>query len=142
MKNMPLLFAILMLCAAPRAVAEPPPQKIRIGAVVSLTGYAEKNGRNWLEGAQLAIEDLNRDGIACELLVEDDQTTPVKAVTAFTKLAVVDKVQAVVGGTWDFLAEAVFPLAQRYHVPFVTPTRGITISSNRPRLPSSGGSPI
>ena len=125
-------FAVLALQAV-RGAAEPPPAAIRIGAVVSLTGDAAKNGLNWLEGAQLAVEDLNRAGIRCEMLVEDDASTPVKAATAFTKLADVDHAAAIVGGTWDFLAEAVFPYAARYRTPFISPTNPVEVLSQSAR---------
>ena len=105
------------------------PFPIKLGAVVSLSGDAARNGQNWLEGAQLAAEELNASGDRVDLLVEDDATVPGRAATAFVKLATVDKVQGIVGGTWDFLAETVYPLARQHRVPFVTPTNPLEVMS-------------
>jgi branched-chain amino acid transport system substrate-binding protein len=104
---------------------------VRIGAVASLSGAAERNGRNWLEGAELAVDELNagKEGAVVELIVEDDATVTSKAATAFVKLVTVDKVDGIIGGTWDFLAETLYPLALRYRVPFITPTNPIEILS-------------
>jgi branched-chain amino acid transport system substrate-binding protein len=102
----------------------------KIGLVASLSGPAAEQGLGWLEGAQLAAAELEKEGIAVQLLIEDDQTNPTKTVSAFHRLAQ-NGVQAIVGGTWDFLAEASFPLAARYKIPFITPTNPIEILSIR-----------
>jgi branched-chain amino acid transport system substrate-binding protein len=95
---------------------------MRIGAIASLQGGAAEQGRSWLEGAELAVEELNREGKGVRLIVEDDETRPAKAATAFQKLSKIDKVSAVIGGTWDFLAQAVFPLAERDRLLFISPS--------------------
>ena len=97
-------------------------ESIKIGIIASLTGPADEEGRNWLEGAQLAADQLIKDGIKLELVVEDDETKPASLVKAFNKMVAVDKVQAIVGGTWDFLGEAAYPLARQHKIPFITPT--------------------
>lgn len=94
----------------------------RIGAIISLTGDAAKNGADILEGVQFAAE---RSG--AKLVVEDDQTSPAKCGAAFRKLATIDHVNGIIGGTWDFLAETAFPLAAQYNIPFIT-------SSNPPEV--------
>lgn len=111
-----LSFCVLFQTSC--AIAE----EISIGAIVSFEGGAGEQGRNWLEGAQLAVDDLQRDGIKVRLVVENDSTQSAKAVTSFQKLARIDHVQGVVGGTWDFLAEAVAPLSKSFRIPFVTPS--------------------
>jgi len=106
-----LLYAIIILIL-PQAFAE-----YRVGAIISLTGDAAKNGKNILEGVQFASERLG-----VKLIIEDDQTSPAKCSAAFDKLVSRDRVDAVIGGTWDFLAETAFPLAAKYKVPFITPS--------------------
>lgn len=103
---------------------------IKLGAIVSLTGPAAKNGRNWLEGAELAVSDLQNRGTNVDLIIEDDATIPNKVATAFSKLANVDKVAGIIGGTWDFLAEAAYPLAKHYQTYFITPTNPIEAMSS------------
>lgn len=95
-------------------------KKIKIGAVASLSGAAEQPGKGWLEGAQLAAKELSEEGIPVELVVEDDHTNPTQAVSAFTRLVTVEEVSTVIGGTWDFLAAALYPVARMHKVPFIT----------------------
>lgn len=104
-----------------------PPELTKIGVVVSLTGPASEQGKNWLDGARLAIEEHQARGEKVELIVEDDATTGVKAASAFTKLATIDKVYAIIGGTWDYLAQASYPLAKRFRVPFLTLTNPVEV---------------
>lgn len=113
-----LLLCATILCASPVAAEEP----ITIGAVVSVTGPAAEQGKNWLQGATLAIEDLQAEGAQVILQVEDDGTNPVQAVAAFKRLQLRGNLAGVVGGTWDFLAAALYPLAQESRIPFITPT--------------------
>lgn len=95
---------------------------IKIGAIASLSGPAAEQGSSWLDGARLALHELIQEGANIELIVEDDATTPSKVASAFQKLASVDKVYGIIGGTWDFLAEVAYPLALRLKTPFITPT--------------------
>ena len=95
---------------------------IVIGALASLTGPAAEQGQNWLEGAILAAEELKNEGGEVSLRVEDDQTIPARVPGILRKLAAIDRVQAVIGGTWDFLSEAAHPVAKQLKIPFVTPS--------------------
>jgi len=95
---------------------------IRIGVVVSLAGPAAQNGENWLSGVRLAAKELEAAGVKLNLYIEDDRTEPARAVSAFQKVVNANKVHAVMGGTWDFLGEAMYPLAERHEVPLLTPT--------------------
>jgi len=109
-------------------------EEIKIGAVASLQGGASEQGRSWVEGAQLAVEELNAAGEKVKLIVEDDQTQPAKAATAYTKLVKRDRVSALIGGTWDFLGEVLYPLALRDSVPILTPSNPKEILSEGAKL--------
>lgn len=122
-KHYSIIFFLLVFFCLNRAAA----QEIRIGAIASLTGPAGEQGRNWVSGARFAVKKLESEGIKVTLLVEDDATTPIKAVTAFHSLAGTSKVQAVIGGTWDFLGQAIYPFAAKYSVPVLTPTNPVEI---------------
>lgn len=127
-----LLIILISVLASPlfgRADSSGSRTAVTLGAIVSLTGDAARNGQNWLEGAELAVDELNQRGTPTKLIVEDDGTNPGRVATAFVKLASVDKVGGILGGTWDFLAETAFPLARQYKVPFITPTNPIEIFS-------------
>ncbi len=120
-----LLAVFFLLLSAFRASAEP----IKVGAIVSLSGPAAEQGRNWLQGAELAQARLLQEGVRVDLRVEDDGTRPAGAASAFTKLVTQDKVLGMLGGTWDFLAEALAPLVKRYGIPFITPTNPVEVFS-------------
>lgn len=106
------------------------PGTIRIGAIASLTGPAGEQGRNWVEGAELAVEELKARGIEVKLIVENDETSAPKVAAAFQKLTQVDRVRALIGGTWDYLAETAYPLAERAQVPFITPSNPVEVLSD------------
>ena len=109
---LPLLTALSCPCHA----------QIKIGAIASLQGGAAEQGKNWLDGAMLAVEELNQQGIQSKLIVEDDSTQSSKAASAFSKLAKIDQVNAVIGGTWDYLGEAVYPMALKNKLFILTPS--------------------
>lgn len=97
-------------------------EELRVGLVASLSGPASEQGNAWHSGAQLAAEKLASLSRPVVLVSEDDRSTVSGAVNGFTSLAKVSKVSAVIGGTWDFLAESTYPLARNLQVPFLTPS--------------------
>jgi branched-chain amino acid transport system substrate-binding protein len=118
--------AVILFCfSALTARCEP----VKVGAIVSLSGPAAEQGRNWLQGAELAQARLLHQGIHVDLKVEDDGTRPAGAVSAFTKLVNQNEVRGIVGGTWDFVAEALAPLVQRSGIPFITPSNPVEVFS-------------
>jgi branched-chain amino acid transport system substrate-binding protein len=127
------LCALILLLPLMAAAEDTNLKRTKLGAIVSLTGDAARNGRNWLEGAQLAIDELQAEGRQISLVVEDDGTVPARVATSFVKLATVDRVDGIIGGTWDFLAETAYPLAKQYRVPFITPTSPVEILSANAR---------
>lgn len=114
--------------------SDPQTSTIKIGAIPSLSGAAGEQGKNWLQGVELAIDQANQQPASqpkqFQLIVEDDQTQPAKVVAAMSKLCQVDRVAGVIGGTWDFLGEAAYPVAEKNHVPFVTPSNPVEVISD------------
>ena len=129
-----VLLAAVLLFHASIAFCEGQSKQVIVGAVASMTGPASEQGKNWVEGAQLAEDELKAQGLHVRFLVEDDASNPAKAASAFTKLATIDKADAVIGGTWDFLAEAIYPLALQYKVPFIVPTNPAETLSDSAKL--------
>jgi branched-chain amino acid transport system substrate-binding protein len=82
------MFAAAVGLAAFAAQAADP---IKIGMVAPLTGAAAESGRFGIQGAKLAVEEINKAGGVLgrplELTIEDDQTTNPGVVLAFSKLA-------------------------------------------------------
>ena len=100
-----LLIAIAA-CLLLSACAQTGQDTIKIGAVLSLSGPAAAYGDASRQAIDLAVQEINAGGgiNGKELVVvyEDDHTNAQQAVSAFQKVANIDGVAAVIGGTWDF----------------------------------------
>ena len=99
---------------------------IRVGLYGSLTGDGASFGISSREGAELAVEELNKSGgllggRPIKLLVEDDQSKPEEASNAVTKLITEDKVVGVIGEVASRRSLAAGPVCQKYQVPMVSP---------------------
>lgn len=101
-------------------------EPIKIGAVLPLTGIAAIVGETEKKGIELAVEEINMNGgingHELQVIFEDDQTDPKNTVSAVTKLATLDKVSAIIGGTWDFLANAAIPVAENNKIVLISPS--------------------
>lgn len=73
----------------------------KIGAILPLTGNAAKKGEYEVQGALMAVEEINSQGEIkgkkIELLIEDSGTDPKKGISAFRKLVEIDKVCCLIG---------------------------------------------
>ena len=106
-----LFFVLPVGCTS--APEESTSDEIRIGLIASLTGPAGEQGKNWMRGAKLAAKELKAKGVKLSLVVEDDRTLPAETVKSVQKLVHVDNVDALVGGTWDYLVESASPIEQQ-----------------------------
>jgi len=101
-------------------------EMIKIGAVLPITGIAAVVGENEKNGIQLAVDEINASGgisgRKIEIIFEDDRTEPNQTVGAIQKLISVDKVDALIGGAWDFLANAAIPVIDREKKIMITPS--------------------
>ncbi len=87
------------------SLAEPVTRKI--GLIASLSGFAAPYGIAVKEGVELAISELDDGDQRVELVVQDDQSDPTKALSAYRYLKDIEKIELLVGGSWW-----VRPLAQ------------------------------
>jgi branched-chain amino acid transport system substrate-binding protein len=99
---------------------------VLVGMYGSLTGDGASFGQSSVEGAQLAVEEINNaggvlGGRKIRLLVEDDQSRPEEASSAVTKLITQDRVVAVLGEVASRRTLAAAPVAQKYQIPMITP---------------------
>lgn len=87
---------------------------ITLGAVLPITGIAAPVGEAERNAISLAAKEINASGGVggrpLQLIVEDDGTDATKSVTATQKLITVDHADMLIGGVWDFLANAVVPV--------------------------------
>ena len=94
-----------------------------IGVILPLTGEAASYGEDCRRGLELAMESLplpTRQTV--KLVFEDSKADPKTAVSAFNKLANIDKVVAVVGDMFSSTTLAIAPLAQQAHILLLSPT--------------------
>jgi branched-chain amino acid transport system substrate-binding protein len=99
---------------------------IRIGAVISLTGFAAPWGEYGKNGINLAVKNINEkggiNGRKVEVIFEDDHTDPKDSVSAYNKLVSIDKVDGVIGSVFDFTTQPLLPLALSNKVTLISPS--------------------
>ena len=102
-----------------------PREPLRIGFLGGLSGRVADLGEAGRNGAQIAIEEVNRaggiNGRQVELIVRDDAQRPEKAIAAVDEL-IAARVEAIIGPMTSAMAEVVLPLAQKAGVVLVSPT--------------------
>ena len=95
---------------------------INLGLLAPLTGSRAATGQGMVDGATLAVGDINANGGVLghqvNLVVQDDAADPVDAVSAANKLINVDHVVAIIGPT-SLTAAAVLPIAERAKIPLL-----------------------
>ena len=100
--------------------------EIKMGAILPLTGIASLDGQNEKQGIDLAVEEINQaggiNGRPIKIIYEDDQTDSKRTVLSLSKLAEIDKVTIVIGGTWDILANAIIPEATKKKIVVLSPS--------------------
>jgi branched-chain amino acid transport system substrate-binding protein len=97
---------------------------IKIGMITPLTGSVAYNGTANSNGAKLAVEERNKKGGVLgkqiELIVEDEQCQPAKAVNAAEKLIQRDQVPVIAGAFCSTATSAIMPLAEKYSIPLLS----------------------
>jgi len=110
--------ASLVLSGISSAKAAEP---IKIGMVIPLTGPIAESGKYGIQGAKLAIEEVNKAGGVMgrplELVTEDDQSANPTTILAFNKLAGDHSVVAILGPTRSTQIQAISPAVKKAGVP-------------------------
>lgn len=98
---------------------------MRIGFLAGLSGSVADLGEAGRNGAQIAVEEINRaggiNGRQVELVVRDDAQSPERAIAATNELISM-RVEGIVGPMTSAMAEVVLPLAQKAGIVLVSPT--------------------
>ena len=112
------VYCFLSLAAftflTPPALYAETPVKIKIGLIFGLTGAASPIGPVQLDGAKLAIKDINAQGgvkiggkkVPIEFVVKDDETKPDVAIRRFRELISEEKVDVILGQTFASISAA------------------------------------
>ena len=97
---------------------------IQIGFNVPLTGFAASDGKSALNGAELAVEQVNAaggiNGDKLELVVYDDQASPKESVPIAQKLIEKDGVIAAISGSYSGSTRAAAGIFQESGVPYIS----------------------
>jgi branched-chain amino acid transport system substrate-binding protein len=98
-------------------------QNVRIGFHAPLTGFAASDGKSALNGAELAVEQINAkggvNGRKIELVVNDDQARPDQAVPLANKY-VGDGLKIVVSGSYSGPTRASAGVFQGAKIPYIS----------------------
>jgi branched-chain amino acid transport system substrate-binding protein len=109
-----------------RVVEAPPPERVRVGAFMSLTGDTAHYGISALNGFRMAVEEANAAGGAggrrVELVVQDTRSDAVETEVVVERLAREVKVHALLGEVVSSRSLAAARVAQREGVPMLTPS--------------------
>jgi branched-chain amino acid transport system substrate-binding protein len=109
-----------------RVVEQPPPERVRVGAFMSLSGDTSQYGISALNGIRMAVEESNAaggvKGHRVDLLVRDTRSDAVETSVVVDKLARDDRVHALLGEVVSSRSLAAARVAQREQVPMLTPS--------------------
>jgi ABC-type branched-subunit amino acid transport system substrate-binding protein len=93
---------------------------VKIGDLEGFTGADAGFGQAFIEGAQVAMNEINSSGgiqgQQLQIVNADDLSDPVDTVSALQKLINVEKVAGIIGPQTPEMAAAQ-PLIDRYHIP-------------------------
>ncbi|MGJ7919343.1 ABC transporter substrate-binding protein [Neobacillus sp. LXY-4] len=98
---------------------------IKIGANLELSGGVASYGQSIEEGLELALEEINKDGIngkKLKLVKVDNKSEAAEATSGAIKLASQDKVVAIIGAATSTNTLAQVQVAQDNKIPLITPT--------------------
>lgn len=116
----------MLLAAAALAAAFAVPaaaQNIRIGFHAPLTGFAASDGKTALQGAELAVEQINAaggvNGRKLELVVQDDQAKPDQALPLANKY-IGEGLKVVISGSYSGPTRAAAGVFQNARIPYIS----------------------
>ncbi|MEH7106181.1 MULTISPECIES: ABC transporter substrate-binding protein [Bacillaceae] len=99
--------------------------EIKIGANLELSGGVASYGQSIKEGLDLAIQEINKDGVdgkKLKLVTVDNKSDASEATSGAIKLVSQDKVAAIIGAATSTNTLAQVQIAQDNKVPLITPT--------------------
>lgn len=109
-----LAAAAMAAFALSSAMAADAPKEVKVGLMFGLTGAASPIGPLQLDGAKMAINEINASGglpwgdgkVKVTFAVKDDETKPDVAIRRFRELVTENKVDVVVGQTFASITGA------------------------------------
>jgi branched-chain amino acid transport system substrate-binding protein len=121
-----VLFISLVIGSAALLQCSKKPEVIKLGFIGPLTGPAASYGVAQRNGIMLAADEINSaggvNGKKIEVIFEDSQMDPNKAINAIKKLIDIDKVVAVIGETTTGGTLAIAETANRTKTVLLSPS--------------------
>ncbi|MFZ5572426.1 MAG: ABC transporter substrate-binding protein [Thermodesulfobacteriota bacterium] len=118
-----LVFLLLFLIPTEKLSAESG-RPVTVAAILPQSGKAEAYGKAALQGARIAVEEINREGglrgRPLVLIVLDSRSSPLHG-KKMAEEAIQQDVTAVVGDLWSTHSLAIAPLLQQAGIPMITP---------------------
>lgn len=119
-----VLFSLTLLNA--NEIWSKDPDKIKLGLLFGLTGAGSPIGPVQVEGAKLAVKEINEAGgvklgdkkIPLEIVVRDDETKPDVALRRLREMVSEDQVHAIVGSTFAAIAAALNKEVKKTPIPY------------------------
>ena len=120
-----LLYAMVaLLLLIPLVSCGPAEETIKIGTVLELSGELAPMGEKMLNGARMAVDEINAAGGVLgkdvKLIEEDGGTDPDKGFDRVKKLVEIDGVQIIVGPMITPTSELSIPYAKEHNIPLIT----------------------
>ncbi|MCD4741876.1 MAG: substrate-binding protein, partial [Desulfobacteraceae bacterium] len=108
-------------------------RSVKIGVVLPLSGDFQTYGRYGVQGAKMAVDEINKtggvlNGRRLELIIEDNKTDPNIAVKQIRKLIQEDDVIAVMGPVSSTARDAMARVAKQFKTPLLY---GISYEGNK-----------
>lgn len=123
-KKLLLVLAAVSLLIPAVACAPKEAETIKIGCVLELSGELAPMGARMLDGARMAVEEINAAGGVLgkqvELVEEDGGTNPDQGFDRVKKLVEIDGVQVIVGPMITPTSELSIPYAKAHKIPLIT----------------------
>jgi branched-chain amino acid transport system substrate-binding protein len=118
------LAAVLVWLGCPASALCGDLSAIEIGVIVAQRGKARDYGQAAIQGAQLAVDEINEKGGVLNrrlrLVIFDNKSTALNSREAATK-AVQRGVVGVVGAVWSTHSLAIAPVLQKNKIPMISP---------------------
>jgi len=116
-----VLVALSLLIPVTACAGE---ETIKIGVVLELSGALAPMGEKMLDGARMAVEEINAAGGVLgkqiELVEEDGATDPDQGFDRVKKMVEIDGVQVIVGPMITPTSELSIPYAKEHKIPLIT----------------------
>ena len=114
----PVVVVVTPTPVPPTPTPPPPPAKVKIGALIPLTGPLSEFGENFRMAGDLAAKHLAEAGFPVELVYADTETSAIPGVEAARTLVDVEKVHALVGAA---ASGVTIPIAESVSIPSEVP---------------------